>query len=305
MKLLLQSMFIFFVTTSLQTPKEKLELRLSKGSTYVQVITSNGTIVQTINGNAMEIKMSIVGKMSYKVTDIQDMVYNMEVRYDSLVMRMKLPTASAEFSSEKRDDRDVVSSLLGAMKSKPFLIKMTRAGKVLEVKNIDSIFSGAFDKFTHISAQQKKQILDQVMQAYGEKAFKGNMEMNSAIFPEVPVSQGDQWTISSLLESGMSAKVESVYELKNVATAYYQIVGNSTLKTADKDAYIESNGMKMKMDLSGSMTSDIKIDRLTGWIQSAVIYQNLAGNTFVKDSPQMPGGMIIPMTMKNVMTVSN
>ena len=64
----------------------------------------------------------------------------------------------------------------------------------------------------------------------------------------------------------MSAKMETVYELKELSDSYYQIFGNSRIETADKDAYIESNGMPMKYDLTGSMDSEIKVDKNTGWI---------------------------------------
>jgi hypothetical protein len=304
MKKVLNLFIAFILLTSCQEKKEKLELNLSKGEIYNQKMISNVSILQTINGQQVNMKMSINAKMTYKVTDIQNAVYDMEVRYESLIMKMSLPNGEMEFSSDKNDEKDIFSTILGTMKNKPFLVKMTKAGRVNEVKNIEAVFSNMFDKFPQLSDVQKQQIKGQIMQAYGEKAFKGNIEMCSAIFSDSPVSKGDKWTINTQLESGMSAKMETVYELKELSDSYYQIFGNSKIETADKDAYIESNGMPLKYDMAGDMTSDIKIDKKTGWTINAKINQTIKGTAYVKDNPQMPGGLAIPMTMNNEMTIT-
>lgn len=304
MKRIFHLLIALVLFTTCQAQKQKLELNLTKGEIYTQKMESNVSILQSVNGQQVNMNMSINAKMAYKVTDIQNAVYDMEVSYESLIMKMSLPNGTMEFSSEKEDENDIFSTILGTMKNKPFLVKMTKAGKVNEVKNIEAVFSNMFDKFPQLNDVQKQQIKGQIMQAYGEKAFKGNMEMCSAIFPDSPVAKGDKWTINTQLEAGMSAKMETVYELKEMSDSHYQIFGNSKIETADKDAYIESNGMPLKYDMAGTMTSDIKIDNKTGWTKSALIDQSLKGTAYVKDNPQIPGGLTIPMTMNNKMILS-
>lgn len=289
---------------SCQAQKEMLELKLNKGEVYTQKISSKISVLQTINDQQVNMNMSINAKMTYEVTDIQNSVYDMEVQYASLIMKMSLPNGEMEFSSEKNDATDIFSTILGSMKNKSFFVKMTKTGKVNEVKNIDVVFSNMFDKFPQLSEAQKQQIKGQLMQAYGEKAFKGNIEMCSAIFSDTPVSEGDKWNINTQLESGMSANMETVYELKEIGDSYCNITGNSKIATADKDAYIETNGMPLKYDLVGTMTSEIKIDKKSGWIMNAAIKQSIKGTAYIKDNPQIPGGMAIPMTMNSEMTIS-
>jgi hypothetical protein len=284
--------------------KKKLELNLSKGETYNQNMISNVSIVQTINGQQNNMGMAIDAKMTYKVIDVQNSIYDIEVRYETLSMKMNLPNGVMEFSSEKNDDNDIFSTILGVMKNKPFLAKMTKTGKVNEVRNIESVFSNMFDKFPHLTEIQKQQIKDQLMQSYGEKAFKGNLEMVSAIFTDSPVEKGDKWNITTQLESGMAAKMETIYELKELSDSYYLIQGVSKIATADKDAYVESNGMPLKYDMTGTMTSDIKISKESGWILDAKIHQTIKGTAYIKDNPQMPGGLAIPMTMTNEMIIT-
>lgn len=304
MKKILNLVLALILLTSCQAQKQKLELNLTKGETYSQNLVSNSSISQNFNGQQMIINMTIIGKTTMKVIDIQDLVYSMEVKYESLSMKMSLPNGVMEFSSEKNDENDIFSTLLGEMKGKIFLIKMTKTGKINEVKNIESLFLNMFNKFPQLSDAQKQQIQGQLMQAYGEKAFKGNFEMITSIFPDSPVSTGDKWTMKTKLESGMSGNLETTFELKEVNDLYFLISGDSKIETADKDAYIQSNGMPLRYDLTGTMISNLKINRKSGWIMDAKISQSIKGNAYVKDNPQMPGGMTIPMTISNDMTIT-
>lgn len=293
--------------TSCQSQKETLELNLIKGEVYRQNMISNASVVQTLEGQQIKMDMSIGGNMTYRVLDIQDGLYEMDVRYESLTMKVSHPLYGVvmEIDTKKNDESDMVSKIFGMITDKPFLVKMTKTGKVTEVKDVELLFSDMFDTFPELDDNQKQQIKDQMMQAYGEKAFKGNLEMCSAIFPDVPVSKGEKWNVKTQLESGFSANMETVYQLNDITDSHFQIIGNSTVETADKEAYIESNGMPMKYDMAGTMVSDIKIDKVTGWVLSAEISQSISGTASIKGNPQMPGGLVIPMTMDTEMTISN
>ena len=305
MKKTINLLVVLFMFAFCQGQKQQLSLNLVKGDIYYQKMSTNSSILQSANGMEMNINMTIDSKMSYKVLDIQNSVYDIEVKYESLSMKMSMPNMNMEYSSEKNDASDIVSTLLSAMKNKPFIVKMTKTGKVNEVKNLETLFSTIFEKTPQLTDIQKQQIQNQIMQAYGEKAFKGNLEMCSAIFNESAVSKGDKWIINTNLESGMSATMTTTYELKEIGDSYCIINGNSTIQTANKDAYVESNGMPMKLDLTGTMSSDIKINKKTGWVIESKTNQTIKGAAEIKDSPNMPGGMKMPITMTNVMTITD
>tara|TARA_B100000963_G_scaffold355829_1_gene374851 strand:+ start:606 stop:1526 length:921 start_codon:yes stop_codon:yes gene_type:complete len=305
-------MRIFLIITALiitntlcQAQKYSLILNLKKDVEYTQSTNSEATIIQDINGQKVNMIMTIRGTMSYLVKAVTNEGFNMDVSYKSLSMSMQLPQGTMEFSSEKSSEEDIFSMILSEMKDKIFNVKMTKYGKITEVKNIETLFESAFNKFPNIPAAQLMQIKTQMSKAYGEAAFKGNIEMVTAIYPTEKVKKGDDWIINTKLESGMSADMTTTYKYSDNTKDYYLITGESKIETVDKDAYIESDGMPMKFDLTGTMSSDIKIDKESGWIIEAKISQLIEGDTFIKENPQMPNGMKIPMVMKNEMTFVN
>lgn len=285
--------------------KADLKLNLEVGKEYKQTTVSKATIVQEFGGQEMEILMTIEGEMSYKVKSLADNNYEMEAEYNRLNIGMKMPQGEMQFSSDKQDESDIFSTILKEMLDKPFYVTMTKRGKVLSVKNIDALFETVFNKFSEIPAAQLEQIKTQLEKSYGEAGLRGNIEMVSAIFPDRAVAIGDEWTIETKLESGMTANVTTVYKYAEKNPNYVLIKGNSKVKTVDTDEYMESNGMEMKIDLTGNMVSEIKIDPKTGWTIEAKINQNLSGDTVVKPNAQLPDGMTIPMSMKTESVITN
>jgi hypothetical protein len=296
------SLFFVCVMVTASAQKVKLMLNLKAGETYRQIMTSNVEIVQDIQGQQMKILMSVRGAASYKVTTVENSIYSMDVVYDSLSMTMELPNGRVEFSSEKNDDTDIMSTLLASIKSKSFQVKMTSTGTVKEVKGIEALFETMFQSSPELPEAQRRQLLDQVMKAYGEEAFRGNLEMVTSIYTENPVAIGETWLITTQLKGGMTATLQTTYKLKEATADFFMISGEASLVT-DKSVYVESNGMPIAYDLSGTMLSDIQVNRKSGWIKLAKLNQSIKGTANIKDTPQIPGGLAVPMSMNSEITI--
>lgn len=103
----------------------------------------------------------------------------------------------------------------------------------------------------------------------------------------------------------MPVEITTTYTYKADDTSDYLITGDSKLQTSNPDQYIENNGMQMKYNMDGTMTSEIRVDKVTGWIKEAHLKQEMQGTTTIKANAQMPNDMQIPMTMHNDMTFSD
>ncbi|MEN8120080.1 MAG: DUF6263 family protein [Bacteroidota bacterium] len=296
---------VSFILTSCQAQQTELKLNLEKGKEYKQIIDSKATIIQDFNGQKMNTEMTTKRSMSYLVKVVNENDYEMEVKYDSLSMSMQLPQGTMEYSSEKNDEQDIYSMIFAGMKNNPFQITMTKSGKITEIKNIELFFTSTFSKFSQIPESQMEQIKALLIKAYGEKSFKGDIESVTAIYPDKSAVKGESWEIKTKLETAMSADMTTTYKYAESNSNYNLIVGDSKITTADKDAYLEINGMPLKFDLTGNRSSEIKVDKTSGWIIEAKINQDIQGDAYIKGNPQMPDGMKIPVVMKNDMTLTN
>ncbi|MEO6630397.1 MAG: DUF6263 family protein, partial [Mucilaginibacter sp.] len=202
------------------------------------------------------------------------------------------------------DPQDLTSTMVAAMMNKPFNIEMTKSGRVKSVTNLDKIFA-AFDTFTQIDAAKREQVKAMLMQSFGPNAFKGSIEVGTAIFPAGPVAKEGKWVVNTGLQSPVKAMVSVNYQLIDVAAGLYLIHGDGTI-TSDKNAApTDVNGMPVKYNLNGSLVSDIRVDEATGWISEMKLKQVLMGDMQILDNPKVPGGMTVPLSFNTDAVTTN
>jgi uncharacterized protein YidB (DUF937 family) len=296
MKTILNILLLMVIIIPCRAQKVKPALNLAQGETYYTISIVNSTISQTISGQAMTYTVGMSAKTAFKVIAIKDTTYDMEVAYKSIGMKMVSPQGTLDFSSGKADAADVPSKILTAMIDQPFLVTLSKSGKVLSVQNIEKIMNFVFGGMTTIDSAQKAQLKGQLMQSFGEESFKNNLEQTLAIYPSVKVSKNDKWVINNQVQSVMAADIQSTYQLQDITDTYYLIHGDSKINTL-KDKESQVNGMPVTYNLNGTIVSDIKADKKTGWVMEAKLKQDISGSFTIKPNERVPGGMIIPMTL--------
>jgi hypothetical protein len=304
MKYFLNLFFLLVILLPCRAQKVKPALHLSKGETYYMVSTGSSAMVQSMSGHENKINLTLSFKMAFKVIDVMDSVYNMAVNYQSLDMKIQMADTTIDMDSKKANALDVPSSIIAAMMDKPFNIILTKSGKIRSVENIDKLIADVFSSFPQIDAAKKEQLKSQFMQSFGPNAFKGSLEMGTAIFPEAPVAKNDKWTVNTNLAAPAVANVQTVYQLIDVNADFYQIHGDGTMATDKNGPPAEINGLPMKYQLSGTILTDIKVDKRTGWISEVKSRQLMSGNIEILDNPRVPGGMVVPMTFNTEVTTT-
>ena len=294
---------LLFLIFSLNIFSEKLELNLTKDSTYLQCISASSVISQNIGGQAFDMTMGITGLTAFEIKSVENSVYQMDVYYKELGISVDFFGSSMEFNSLKDDINDMTSKILKNMTNQKFSLKMNKTGKVLEIKGVDNLYSNLFTGVEGISQEEKDQITDQMKNSFGEESFKSNIEMAAPAFPEKNVKVGEQWTVNTKVNSGFTLNVNSNYTLKEVTKDSYILEVVSTISTGDE--FNEMNGMFVKYDLDGTMNSVITIDKKTGWTTTAKVAQKLGGKTFTKFSADDSEIIESPLDMKTDMTISN
>lgn len=311
MKYILSFFFLLILGPVFAQPVKPL-LHLITGETYYMSSSGISAITQSIRGRENKVNLDFSFTMAFKVTGKTDTVYNMEVHYQSIDMKIHMEDTTIDMNSaqkassgKKMEHPDTASLLMAAIVNKPFAIALTVKGEIIIVKNLDKIIADAFNDFQQIDTLKKEQIKSQFLQSFGENAFKGSLEKGVAIFPNHPVAKNDKWTVNSNLQAPAKANVKTVYQLVDITRDVFAVHGEGIITNDDQAKPEEINGMTMKYNLNGGMVTDIKIDKKTGWISELKVKQLTEGNIEIMDNPKTPGVMTIPMMVKTDVYITN
>ena len=307
------------IFTSVQSQNVDLSLKLEKGKEYKQTTTSKSTILQEIMGQKINISTTVNGTNSFLVKDINEDGYITEVKYEDLNMSITVPKGGG-ISSEVIDEKNPMISILNDLKGNTFEMMISKKGKITEVKNFDAIMETIMEGLDKLPDGQKEPMKQQILKVYGDEAIKQGMEMISAIYPDKPLKKGDKWTKNTNLESEIPMEIITDYELVEVTPDYALIKGNGTVNKVENHADIEANGtvdkadnntgfqvngVGMKYDISGTIVSEIKVDRNTGWIINGEINQDINIDGLLEKSDKLPLEIKISMNMTNETVITD
>jgi hypothetical protein len=292
--------------TSVLTYGQKIgfTLNLTQGNTYYMVTNAKMLISQTINGQQQDVTSIIAAKMSFKVTGVTDTAYAMDVTFNRISMKMDAAGQNMDFDSDNKG-KDALSTIMGNMTSKPFIIIMTKKGRIASINGIDRIYDDLFAGVPDIPADQQAQLKSQMIQSFGSDAFKNNIEVATAIFPDTKISKGDKWTVNSKLTAPMKAQVKTAFVLQEITDATYLVHGDATIVSDNDAPFTEINGLPMKYAVTGTSTYEMKLDKATHWTTEAKVTQTIKGNVQIKDNPKVPGGMTVPITLTDEQTITD
>ncbi len=304
MKLHLFALIVTCLSSTLVVGQKRLELNLQQGQTYTQVTNSNATIVQDLMGQQLEILIGLEGTMLFEVLKANSDSYDMSVTFGRLRMSMGSQQGSTTFDSNDPAEDDAYSQVLSNIIGQSFNLVMSKNGKVQQIENLDRVWEAALAD-RDVTASERQQILNQLNQTYGAKAMKGNIEMVTAIFPDGPVNPGDTWRTEADLNAGMEGRITTQYSFDGQEADHYLLTGRGNIETVNKDQYINTNGLDLKFDMSGTVDSQVKVDRSSGWISTATIVQSIEGKADMKANEQMPNGLSIPMKIKSELNITD
>ena len=268
-------------------------LTLVKGESYHHVSKAKMKVYQMIDGEETEVTTGVTASVTFTVKDVNDSLYTMETRYDSLGLSLEADEMSQDFSSAT--PTDPFSSLLSKATQYSFTVLIYRTGKIKSVTGITELIDRLVNTGANILPGKKQAVKKQLTDAYGETAFKGSFESVTNIFPNKRVKLNEQWEVVSQPESLMASTKKTMYHLKEVTDDTFIIHGTSTEKTANKDAYMPIDGTPVRYDFEGGSTSSFTINRKTGWIVKAQVNDSISGAANIKASEEVPNGMVIPM----------
>lgn len=233
-KLILSTLLLLGVMTSVfAQEKYDIRLNLEKGQTFTYQVTANNPMTISMMGQQMDIKQAQTISYTYKVLDIKDGNYLMEINID------RMQVSSSSMGQEMNVDTD--------SKAKDEVTNQMR--KVVNQKVTQWVDA----KLKPLGEPEGENVDDQV------KKGVLSMAMVPAFFPAEPIAQGESFTVNNPLFTGedASTKYEGVVTLVAVSDTDYTFRANGKTTASFEGLVIEGNGI-----------DNIVLDRKTGMIKN-------------------------------------
>ncbi|MDP4290658.1 MAG: DUF6263 family protein [Bacteroidota bacterium] len=322
---------LFFIITYLgHCQRIKLELNLTPGKSYTQsiMVYSSAKQPQTDPKNSdstMHQYCNSYQKITYCIVNQSNSYYEMKAHYDSLSWVTSFPSGYLEITSGNKKKADPSSltlqqklkntlykkqyddytSILQEMLKKTFTVKMSRTGKIIEVKDIDSLITEIIDKNRNLNINSKISTKREIITDFGDSALKQRLIMCNPVFADSLVSNGEKWQGNSNFNSLSSVNVLTTYELLDISDQECLISASSKVVTPNKDLQIEFDGNKMKVDLVGNIKYFFKIDRHSGWVLRSKVEQDCRGKITPINIDKNSLEISIPVEFTNKIAITN
>ncbi len=230
---------------------EKVEIKLNLAKGDKQALKAKINVDMAIRAGRDKMKMGMVMgmDMGFEVLDVDaDGNHKMNFTFDHMKMAMSGGPQEIDYDSARPGSEDTpVGIEISPMLGYPITMTMTPTGEVKDIGDMSDA--------------------PQILRTQFDQG-QNNMEM-VATYPKVPVDNGDTWTLE---------RTQNDADIEMTMKATYTL-----LEHDDKKLRVGVTG-KLTGGLSGWLHGEMDIDPATGWVRSATMKMEAAGE---QDSQNM------------------
>lgn len=287
---------VLLLCSTLSFGAETLTINLQKGQEYTQKISLKSTVFSSSQGQDIKtVTLSTIG-VKYKVLNIINENYEIQVKYDYLTSAFEFLDQKYEFSSQG-DKSDLTNLLLSNLTKNSFIIVMNKQGTIVSSKNTENLFKNLFDNAPDLLAEDQELLKKQLDESFGGENFKKNLETTSLTYPNKEINVGDSWDIQSETAGPIALIAKNTFTLNKVNADSFELKGVSQIKTStDKTTSIDD--LKIRYNIEGTGSSNLSIDKKTGLIKKCDITQNASGEMIMGENFSVPIKFTNEITME-------
>jgi len=301
MKTYLSIAMLALATLGCKSEPEIITIKLNKGQIYSQKISFKSASEQTVNGVKGNTTSLSESGGKFEVVAVKDTLYTLKATFGAVSTKV---IKDGDTISNSNGAANPTFELLSKITGKSYTMVMSNTGRIIETKGLDVIFDELLKNLPASAEPVKAMMRKTLASAYGDSAIRRSAELSTALYPAKAVKEGDNWAAeNSGGDNMMTPKVKGVYTLDKVNSSEYLISNKSTIEIKNSASKVEMNNFSMKYNVSGTMTSNSKVDRKTGMIMEMKALQNISGVIMLKTS-SLPDEMVMPIKATNEITMT-
>ncbi len=294
---------VFLASCGSAAAAVQLELKLNKGRTYYQRLQVDQQITQNIMGQEQVIGNVIGVGQKLDVLDV-DAQGNLRIQYTYTWSRFKQsgPMGIVDYDSAQVVTVPGGAEGFAALVGGSYTVRLSPKGDVLDVNGVKEL-AAAVSKHVPESMDISSEA-NPVAFLLSEDGIRETTEGLLSVYPDGPVDEGDSWGEKRLTKQGLAMVVESKWTLQKRQAGVATITSVSSMKSDPSGAPMDTQGMKMKIDVSGTQEDTTQVEEATGLIRHNRSHSLLKGQIGIGTSAEGPFDMMaIPVAFETTATV--
>jgi hypothetical protein len=271
----------------------QLQLKLPQGKTYYAKSTFDQHITQTVMNQQQVIDQSIGMGLKWDVLEV-DSQGNMRIRQTFIwaAYQQTNPMGSVEYDSAKQATPTAGAEPFAALLGQGFVVKLSPKGDVLDVNGVEEMRAAVLKKLPPGADQRPE--MSAVAMYLDKNSVKEMLGANLAVYPDKPVEVGQSWSKKQTVKLGFGIITDSKWTLQKREDGMDIIATTATLRSDPSSPPMETAGMTMKFDITGTAEGTLRVEEATGLIRLDQSRQQLKGNIDVGPAGQAGSTMTIP-----------
>jgi hypothetical protein len=272
----------------------QLQLKLAKSKTYYQKTTVDQHITQTIMNQSQVIDVTFGMGTKLDVLDV-DAAGNMQIRYTYIWSMSKQtgPMGTVSYDSAQQATPPAGMEPLAAFLNQSYTVKLSPRGRVLDIEGLEQMKAAVMKK---MPPGAEAGTMGNIVTTFLEKpGVKEMTESLMGFYPDKPVEPGQSWSEKRTLTAGFGRIEEIKWTLQKQEGGLATIAETATIRANPDSPPMDVQGMKLRMDVSGTAEATLRVAEATGLIQSEQGHQVLKGEIKMGDSTPGQPPMAIPV----------
>ena len=253
-------------------------LKLKNDEILSQSVLNVDNFIVSANGEIDSVVTKTSYRLRFNVVELQDEDFLLESCFKKMLLVNATSEGTYEYMPEKASAFDLVSSIMANIIDQPFSIRLSKKGKVIEIKGLELVIRSAIK---NLPENMTSQFEEMISRWYGSAVLSRNLEMMTMPLPLKTDPNSNNWTLNQSLMFIPSQEINVMYKINDFDANTYHVEGRGTMdKEKHKFGSASSSGKAVS---EASFSINASYNKENGWFINGEVIELVDGRLKVSD----------------------
>lgn len=289
---------IFSIFCLAKTQSQGHSLHLKNEENLSQSVLNVEHLIVSANGETDSTVTKTSYRLMFKVVESRGEDYLLESCFKQMLLVNVTSAGTYEYKPEKASAYDLLSSIMAKIIDQPFSVRLSKSGKVIEIKELELVIRSAIK---NLPENMTSQFEEMITRWYGSGVLSRNLEMMTLPLPLKTDTDTTNWTLNQHLMFIPNEEINIMYKIADFDANTYHIEGNGTMDKEKHKFGSSDSDVKAVSNASFSLSASYK--KANGWFINGEVIEHVDGKLKASDIDEVNGW--IPFEMITKTTISD